>query len=70
MKYFLIVCFLFKNFLPCPFDQTPTASPKTTEERGHQRTPSDATVSAVAEVPASDASQQPQGANGDVAHNQ
>ncbi|KAF7665384.1 hypothetical protein LDENG_00145080 [Lucifuga dentata] len=50
--------------------QTPPASPKTAEERGHQRIPSDATLSAVAGVTASDNSQQPQGANGDAALNQ
>ncbi|XP_028456753.1 AP2-associated protein kinase 1 isoform X3 [Perca flavescens] len=46
---------------------TTPASPKTTEERGHQRTPSDATASSVAGVPVSDSLQQPQGANGDAA---
>uniref|UniRef100_A0A671WB61 non-specific serine/threonine protein kinase n=1 Tax=Sparus aurata TaxID=8175 RepID=A0A671WB61_SPAAU len=51
-------------------ETTPPASPKTTEERGHQRTPSDAAASTVAGVPLSDASQQPQGANGDAALNQ
>ncbi|XP_041825723.1 AP2-associated protein kinase 1-like isoform X2 [Melanotaenia boesemani] len=40
--------------------QTSSAAPKTTEERGHQRAPSDATAS-------SDSSQQLPGANGDVA---
>ncbi|XP_076019980.1 AP2-associated protein kinase 1-like isoform X2 [Genypterus blacodes] len=39
--------------------QTPPASPKTTEDRGHQRAPSDATLS--------DSSQQPQSSNGDAA---
>ncbi|KAM9338558.1 AP2-associated protein kinase 1-like [Symphorus nematophorus] len=48
-------------------ETTPPASPKTTEERGHQRTPSDATASSIAGVPVSDASQQPQKANGDAA---
>ncbi|XP_042364669.1 AP2-associated protein kinase 1-like isoform X2 [Plectropomus leopardus] len=48
-------------------ETTPPASPKPTEERGHQRTPSDAAVSSVAGVPVSDSSQQPQGANGDAA---
>ncbi|XP_036972691.1 AP2-associated protein kinase 1-like isoform X1 [Acanthopagrus latus] len=51
-------------------ETTPPASPKTTEERGHQRTPSDAAASTVAGVPVSDTSQQPQGANGDAALNQ
>ncbi|XP_008291951.1 AP2-associated protein kinase 1 isoform X2 [Stegastes partitus] len=51
-------------------ETTPPATPKTTEERGHQRTPSDATVSAVTAVPVSESSQQPQGANGEAAHNQ
>ncbi|KAI3362381.1 hypothetical protein L3Q82_012677 [Scortum barcoo] len=51
-------------------ETTPPASPKTTEERGHQRIPSDATASSVAGVPVSDSSQQPQGANGDAALNQ
>ncbi|XP_069003272.1 AP2-associated protein kinase 1-like [Embiotoca jacksoni] len=51
-------------------ETTPPATPKTTEERGHQRTPSDATVSAAAAAPVSDSSQQPQGANGDAALNQ
>ncbi|XP_035847652.1 AP2-associated protein kinase 1-like isoform X3 [Sander lucioperca] len=46
---------------------TPPASPKTTEGRGHQRTPSDATASSVVGVPVSDSLQQPQGANGDAA---
>ncbi|XP_071322566.1 AP2-associated protein kinase 1-like isoform X2 [Trachinotus anak] len=45
---------------------TPPASPKTTEERGHQRIPSDATASSVAAVD----SQQLQEANGDAALNQ
>ncbi|CAJ1070513.1 AP2-associated protein kinase 1-like isoform X2 [Xyrichtys novacula] len=43
-------------------ETTPPASPKTTEERGHQRTPSDATLSSVTV----DATQQLQGANGDA----
>ncbi|XP_029299900.1 AP2-associated protein kinase 1-like isoform X2 [Cottoperca gobio] len=51
-------------------ETTPPASPKTTEERGHQHTPSDATSSSVAGVPVSDSSQQPQGANGDAALDQ
>uniref|UniRef100_A0A3P8SQ36 non-specific serine/threonine protein kinase n=1 Tax=Amphiprion percula TaxID=161767 RepID=A0A3P8SQ36_AMPPE len=51
-------------------ETTPPATPKTTEERGHQRTPSDATVSAVSAVPVSESSQQPQGANGEAALNQ
>ncbi|XP_022059554.2 AP2-associated protein kinase 1-like isoform X3 [Acanthochromis polyacanthus] len=51
-------------------ETTPPATPKTTEERGHQRTPSDATVSAVNAVPVSESSQQPQGANGEAALNQ
>ncbi|XP_040914156.1 AP2-associated protein kinase 1-like isoform X2 [Toxotes jaculatrix] len=50
-------------------EMTPPASPKTTEERGHQRIPSDAAASSVAAVPVSD-SQQLQGANGDAALNQ
>uniref|UniRef100_A0A8D3C9M8 non-specific serine/threonine protein kinase n=1 Tax=Scophthalmus maximus TaxID=52904 RepID=A0A8D3C9M8_SCOMX len=50
------------------FDQPPPASPKTTEERSHQRVPSDATASSVAAVPVSD-SQQLQGVNGDAALN-
>ncbi|XP_041825724.1 AP2-associated protein kinase 1-like isoform X3 [Melanotaenia boesemani] len=41
-------------------ETTSSAAPKTTEERGHQRAPSDATAS-------SDSSQQLPGANGDVA---
>ncbi|CAN9504893.1 unnamed protein product [Ophioblennius macclurei] len=48
-------------------ETTPPATPKTAEERGHQRTPSDATAAAVGAAPAnaaSDSSQQ-QGANGD-----
>ncbi|XP_073333918.1 AP2-associated protein kinase 1-like isoform X2 [Pagrus major] len=51
-------------------ETTPPASPKTTEERGHQRTPSDAAASTVAGLPVSDTSQQPQGAIGDAALNQ
>ncbi|XP_056258847.1 AP2-associated protein kinase 1-like isoform X1 [Seriola aureovittata] len=47
-------------------EATPPASPKTTEERGHQRIPSDATASSVAAVD----SQQLQGLNGDAALNQ
>ncbi|KAG7223980.1 hypothetical protein INR49_015237 [Caranx melampygus] len=47
-------------------EATPPASPKTTEERGHQRIPSDATATSVATVD----SQQLQGANGDAAINQ
>ncbi|XP_026152686.1 AP2-associated protein kinase 1-like isoform X2 [Mastacembelus armatus] len=47
-------------------ETTPPASPKTTEVGGHQRIPSDGTVSAVAAAPASD-SQQPQGANREAA---
>ncbi|XP_056288639.1 AP2-associated protein kinase 1-like isoform X3 [Pseudoliparis swirei] len=43
-------------------ETTPPASPKTTEERGHQRTPSDATASSAAGVPGSDSSLQPHGA--------
>nr|XP_019938064.1 PREDICTED: AP2-associated protein kinase 1 isoform X1 [Paralichthys olivaceus] len=50
-------------------ETTPPASPKTTEERGHQRVPSDATASSIAAAPVSD-SQQLQGANGDAALNQ
>ncbi|XP_034752419.1 AP2-associated protein kinase 1-like isoform X2 [Etheostoma cragini] len=46
---------------------TPPASPKTTEEQGHQRTPSDATASSVAGLPVSDFLQQPQEANEDAA---
>ncbi|KAF0031433.1 hypothetical protein F2P81_015988 [Scophthalmus maximus] len=52
-----------------PLKQPPPASPKTTEERSHQRVPSDATASSVAAVPVSD-SQQLQGVNGDAALNQ
>ncbi|KAJ4926508.1 hypothetical protein JOQ06_008681 [Pogonophryne albipinna] len=60
---------------PKTAETTPPSSPKTTEERGHQRTPSDAkpsdvTVRGVAGVPVSDSSQQPQGANADAAPNQ
>ncbi|XP_070844759.1 AP2-associated protein kinase 1-like isoform X2 [Chaetodon trifascialis] len=51
-------------------ETTPPASPKTTEERGHQRIPSDATASGAAGAPLSDSSQQPQGANGDAALSQ
>ncbi|XP_040012758.1 AP2-associated protein kinase 1-like isoform X2 [Xiphias gladius] len=50
-------------------ETTPPASPKTTEERGHQRIPSDATASSAVAVPVGD-SQQLQGANGDTALNQ
>ncbi|XP_033951390.1 AP2-associated protein kinase 1-like isoform X2 [Pseudochaenichthys georgianus] len=53
---------------PKTAETTPPSSPKTTEERGHQRTPSDVTVRAG--VPVSDPSQQPQGANADAAPNQ
>ncbi|XP_034457740.1 AP2-associated protein kinase 1-like isoform X1 [Hippoglossus hippoglossus] len=49
-------------------ETTPPASPKTTEERGHQRVPSDATASSIAAVPVTD-SQQLQGVNGDAALN-
>uniref|UniRef100_A0A3Q2W067 non-specific serine/threonine protein kinase n=1 Tax=Haplochromis burtoni TaxID=8153 RepID=A0A3Q2W067_HAPBU len=49
---------------------TPPATPKTTEELSHQRTPSDATAPAVSAVPESDSSQQPQGANEEAALNQ
>uniref|UniRef100_I3J6A3 non-specific serine/threonine protein kinase n=1 Tax=Oreochromis niloticus TaxID=8128 RepID=I3J6A3_ORENI len=52
------------------FDQTPPATPKTTEEQSHQRTPSDATATAVSAVPVSDSSQQPQGANEEAALHQ
>ncbi|XP_034402295.1 AP2-associated protein kinase 1-like isoform X2 [Cyclopterus lumpus] len=56
-------------------ETTPLASPKTTEERGHQRTPSDGTpsdgtASSVAGVPVSDSSLQPQGAVEEAALNQ
>ncbi|KAG8010675.1 AP2-associated protein kinase 1 [Nibea albiflora] len=51
-------------------ETTPPASPKTTEERGHQRIPSDATASGVAGAAVSDSSQQPQGANGETTLNQ
>ncbi|KAF3702079.1 AP2-associated protein kinase 1 [Channa argus] len=50
-------------------EMTPPASPKMSEEAGHQRVPSDTTVSSVLSVPASD-SKQPQEANGDAALNQ
>ncbi|XP_056146415.1 AP2-associated protein kinase 1-like [Lampris incognitus] len=51
--------------------QTPPASPKTAEEQGHKRIPSDATYSAMVDVPVSDPSQQlPQGAAGDATINQ
>ncbi|XP_053267377.1 AP2-associated protein kinase 1 [Pleuronectes platessa] len=49
-------------------ETTPPASPKTTEERGHQRVPSDTTASSIAAVPVTD-SQQLQGVNGDAALN-
>ncbi|XP_062268452.1 AP2-associated protein kinase 1-like isoform X1 [Platichthys flesus] len=49
-------------------ETTPPASPKTTEERGHQRVPSDATESSIAAVPVTD-SKQLQGVNGDAALN-
>ncbi|KAM9841822.1 AP2-associated protein kinase 1 [Aulostomus maculatus] len=49
-------------------ETTPLASPKTTEEQGHKRIPSDATVSVTAGAPVSDSSQQ--GANGDACFNQ
>ncbi|KAK5900888.1 hypothetical protein CgunFtcFv8_025810 [Champsocephalus gunnari] len=55
---------------PKTAEATPPSSPKTTEERGHQRTPSDVTVRGVTGVPVSDPSQQPQGANADAAPNQ
>lgn len=51
-------------------ETTPPATPKTTEERGHQRTPSDTTESVVPTAPVSDSSQQPVGANGDAALSQ
>ncbi|XP_068562133.1 AP2-associated protein kinase 1-like isoform X1 [Cebidichthys violaceus] len=51
-------------------ETTPPASPKTTEERSHQRTPSDTTASSVTGVPVSDSLLQPQGADGDAALNQ
>ncbi|XP_065822028.1 AP2-associated protein kinase 1 isoform X3 [Labrus bergylta] len=47
-------------------ENTPPASPKTFEERGHQRTPSDATLSSVS----GDSTHQPQEANRDAALNQ
>ncbi|XP_012772135.2 AP2-associated protein kinase 1 isoform X2 [Maylandia zebra] len=53
-----------------PAETTPPATPKTTEELNHQRTPSDATAPAVSAVPESDSSQQPQGANEEAALNQ
>ncbi|XP_039855950.1 AP2-associated protein kinase 1-like isoform X1 [Simochromis diagramma] len=53
-----------------PAETTPPATPKTTEELSHQRTPSDATAPAVSAVPESDSSQQPQGANEEAALNQ
>uniref|UniRef100_A0A7N9AQX5 non-specific serine/threonine protein kinase n=1 Tax=Mastacembelus armatus TaxID=205130 RepID=A0A7N9AQX5_9TELE len=65
-KIFFFFFFLFVHF--ASFDQTPPASPKTTEVGGHQRIPSDGTVSAVAAAPASD-SQQPQGANREADQN-
>nr|XP_020461632.1 AP2-associated protein kinase 1-like isoform X2 [Monopterus albus] len=46
-------------------EMTPPGSPKTSEEGGHHRIPSDATASSVAAVAVSD-SQQPQGANGEA----
>ncbi|XP_029940032.1 AP2-associated protein kinase 1 isoform X2 [Salarias fasciatus] len=49
---------------PKPAETTPPATPKTTEERGHQRTQSDAAVSGAPTNTASDSSQ-PQGADGD-----
>ncbi|XP_027137838.1 AP2-associated protein kinase 1-like isoform X2 [Larimichthys crocea] len=51
-------------------ETTPPASPKTTEERGHQRIPSDATASSFAGAAVSDSSQQPQRTNGDTPLNQ
>ncbi|XP_062289985.1 AP2-associated protein kinase 1 isoform X1 [Scomber scombrus] len=51
-------------------ETTPPASPKTTEEQGHKRIPSDATASSITGAPAGDSSQQTQGANGDAALNQ
>ncbi|XP_005451327.1 AP2-associated protein kinase 1 isoform X2 [Oreochromis niloticus] len=53
-----------------PAETTPPATPKTTEEQSHQRTPSDATATAVSAVPVSDSSQQPQGANEEAALHQ
>lgn len=53
-----------------PAETTPPTTPKTTEEQCHQRTPSDATVSAVSAVLVSDSLQQPQGANEEAALNQ
>ncbi|XP_060917829.1 AP2-associated protein kinase 1-like isoform X3 [Labrus mixtus] len=47
-------------------ENTPPASPKTFEERGHQRTPSDATLSSVT----GDSTHQPQEVNRDAALNQ
>lgn len=51
-------------------DQTPPATPKTTEEQCHQRTPSDTTAGAVSALPVSDSLQQPQAANEEAALNQ
>lgn len=63
--FILMLCVL----LLTSFDQTQPASPKTTEEGGHQRIPSDTSVSSVSAVPVSD-SQQSQGAGGDNVLNQ
>lgn len=49
---------------PVTLHQTPPSSPKTGE--GHQRQPSDAAAPVAAVVPASEASQQPPGTNGDT----
>ncbi|XP_041666108.1 AP2-associated protein kinase 1-like isoform X2 [Cheilinus undulatus] len=47
-------------------EMTPPASPKTTQERSNQSTPSDTTLSSVS----ADTAQQPQGTNGEAALNQ
>lgn len=57
-----VLCVYFSNHVT--LHQTPPASPKTGE--GHQRQPSDAAAAVAAVVPASEASQQPQGTNGDT----
>lgn len=66
MKYFLILAVLLS--FHASFDQTPPASPKTTE--GYYCLLSDATANGIAGFPESDASQQPQGVHVEAALDQ
>lgn len=56
------VVFYFDSYV----EQTPPETPKTSEDRGHQRVPSDAAV----ESPVSDSTQLPLGDNGSITPSQ